>query len=225
MRFTDNVPCVGIPTAERSLLKRLAPPQCASRVARRIGRRFAVGRGVGSANPLLQQSLTMKISGIESSPLRGIACMVAGFALLTLNDAVLKWLTASYPTGQIVFMRSIFVMILVWLIALRFGGLRTLRVVNLRGQLVRAGTMTVATLLFVTSLRLMPLADAVAIAFSAPLFVTALAGPLLGEHVGWRRWVAVLVGFGGVLVMFRPTGETVRLVALLPLCVAFRQCI
>ena len=163
----------------------------------------------------------MKISGIESSPLRGIACMVAGFALLTLNDAVLKWLTASYPTGQIVFMRSIFVMILVWLIALRFGGLRTLRVVNLRGQLVRAVTMTVATLLFVTSLRLMPLADAVAIAFSAPLFVTALAGPLLGEHVGWRRWVAVLVGFGGVLVMFRPTGETVRLVALLPLCVAF----
>ncbi len=146
--------------------------------------------------------------------------MVAGFALLTLNDAVLKWLTASYPTGQIVFMRSIFVMILVGVIAWRFGGLQTLRVVNLRGQLVRAGTMTVATLLFVTSLRLMPLADAIAIAFAAPLFVTALARPLLGEHVGWRRWAAVLVGFGGVLVMFRPTGEAVRLVALLPLGVA-----
>ncbi len=146
--------------------------------------------------------------------------MVAGFALLTLNDAVLKWLTASYPTGQIVFMRSIFVMILVGIIAWRFGGVRTLRVVNLRGQLVRAGTMTVATLLFVTSLRLMPLADAIAIAFAAPLFVTVLAGPLLGEHVGWRRWAAVLVGFVGVLVMFRPTGEAVRLVALLPLCVA-----
>ena len=146
--------------------------------------------------------------------------MVAGFALLTLNDAVLKWLTASYPTGQIVFMRSIFVMILVGIIAWRFGGVRTLRVVNLRGQLVRAGTMTVATLLFVTSLRLMPLADAIVIAFSAPLFVTVLAGPLLGEHVGWRRWAAVVVGFVGVLVMFRPTGEAVRLVALLPLCVA-----
>ena len=146
--------------------------------------------------------------------------MVAGFALLTLNDAVLKWLTASYPTGQIVFMRSIFVMILVGIIAWRFGGVRTLRVVNLRGQLLRAGTMTVATLLFVTSLRLMPLADAIAIAFAAPLFVTVLAGPLLGEHVGWRRWAAVLVGFVGVLVMFRPTGEAVRLVALLPLCVA-----
>ena len=58
----------------------------------------------------------MKLTGIQSSPLRGIACMVAGFALLTLNDAVLKWLTASYPTGQIVFMRSIFVMILVGIV-------------------------------------------------------------------------------------------------------------
>lgn len=162
----------------------------------------------------------MKLTGVESSPLKGIAYMVVGFALLTLNDAVLKWLTASYPTGQIVFMRSIFVMILVGLIAWRYGGLRTLRVVNLRGQLVRAAAMTVATLLFVTSLRLMPLADAIAIAFATPLFVTALARPLLGEHVGWRRWAAVLVGFGGVLVMFRPTGDTVRLVALIPLGVA-----
>jgi drug/metabolite transporter (DMT)-like permease len=162
----------------------------------------------------------MNIPSTDASPLRGIACMVAGFALLTLNDAVLKWLTASYPTGEIVFMRSIFVMMLVAILAWRLGGLKTLRVVNLRGQLVRAGLMTTATLLFVTSLRLMPLADAVAIAFAAPLFITALARPLLGERVGWRRWVAVLVGFSGVLIMFRPTGETMRLVALIPLSVA-----
>lgn len=146
--------------------------------------------------------------------------MVAGFALLTLNDAVLKWLTVDYPTGQIVFMRSIFVMIIVALIAWRSGGVRALRVVNFSGQLTRAALMAVATLLFVTSLRLMPLADAIAIAFSAPLFITALAGPLLGERVGWRRWIAVLVGFGGILVMFRPTGETMRLISLLPLGVA-----
>lgn len=162
----------------------------------------------------------MNISSTDASPLRGIACMAAGFALLTLNDAVLKWLTASYPTGEIVFMRSIFVMMLVAILAWRLGGLKTLRVVNLRGQLIRAGLMTMATLLFVTSLRLMPLADAIAIAFAAPLFVTALARPLLGEHVGWRRWAAVLVGFGGVLIMFRPTGEAMRLVALIPLGVA-----
>ena len=112
-------------------------------------------------------------------------------------------------------------MILVALIAWRSGGWGTLRVVNLREQLARACLMALATFLFVTSLSLMPLADAVAIAFAAPLFVTALAGPLLGEHIGWRRWTAVLVGFGGILVMFRPTGETLRLVFLLPLGVAF----
>jgi drug/metabolite transporter (DMT)-like permease len=74
-----------------------------------------------------------------------------------------------------------------------------------------------AAFLFFTGLRYLPLADAFAIAFAAPLFITALSVPVLGEHVGIRRWAAVIVGFLGVLVVVQPGTETFRLEALLPL--------
>jgi drug/metabolite transporter (DMT)-like permease len=70
---------------------------------------------------------------------------------------------------------------------------------------------------YLVALTVMPLADVVSIAFAGPLFLTALAVPLLGEPVGWRRWSAVLVGFAGILVMFRPGSETLHWIALLPL--------
>src|SRR3546814_13571670 len=74
--------------------------------------------------------------------------------------------------------------------------------------------------LFVTSLSLLPIADAIAIGFAGPIFGTMLGALLLGERVGWRRWSAVTVGFLGILVMLRPTPETIRLVALVPLAAA-----
>ena len=70
---------------------------------------------------------------------------------------------------------------------------------------------------FVTGLSFLPLAEAIVLTFASPLFVTALAPPLLGETVGWRRWLAVLVGFVGVLIMIRPGGEAMRWFVLLPL--------
>ena len=70
---------------------------------------------------------------------------------------------------------------------------------------------------FVTALGVLPLAEAIALLFAAPLFATALAVLLLGERVGWRRWSAVLVGFAGVLVIIRPGSEAFVWVALLPL--------
>jgi drug/metabolite transporter (DMT)-like permease len=72
----------------------------------------------------------------------------------------------------------------------------------MRGVLVLATTFT-----FYAGLKYLPLADCIVIAFAAPIFVTALSGPLLGEKVGWRRWSAVGVGFGGVLVAVRPDGS------------------
>ena len=70
--------------------------------------------------------------------------------------------------------------------------------------------------LFIAGLIFLPLADCTALAFSGPLFVTALATPMLGEKVGWRRWSAVCVGFIGVLFMLRPTGGSLQWAALLP---------
>ena len=77
--------------------------------------------------------------------------------------------------------------------------------------------MVAGTFLFITGLRFLPLADAIAITFAGPLFLTALAGPLLGEIIGWRRWLAVAVGFVGVLIILQPTGNVVQWAALLPL--------
>jgi drug/metabolite transporter (DMT)-like permease len=69
---------------------------------------------------------------------------------------------------------------------------------------------------FVAGLGFLPLADNIAVTLAGPLFLTALAPSLLGERVGWRRWLAVGVGFAGIVLMFRPTGEVMRWAALLP---------
>ncbi len=80
--------------------------------------------------------------------------------------------------------------------------------------------MLVATTLFFASLRYLPLADAVAINFIAPLLVTALSIPMLKERVGIRRWMAIFVGFAGVLIIIRPGMGVMHWAAILPLCTA-----
>ncbi|NKB56869.1 MAG: EamA family transporter [Alphaproteobacteria bacterium] len=155
-----------------------------------------------------------------ASSVRGIACMVAGMALLTLNNAVTKGLTVGYPPGQIVVLRAAFVFLPIAFLVWRDGGLSVLRINNLAGQSVRAGFLVVSTFLMIMALRLLPLADVMAITFAGPLVITALAGPMLGEKVGWRRWGAVFVGFLGILIMLKPDPAVFQLAALLPLCVA-----
>ena len=157
-------------------------------------------------------------SGNSISPGRGIAFMLLGGALLTMNDAVLKWLTGDFPVGQIIFMRGLFVFLPVSLLVWRQGGLAVLRINSLRNQSLRAFFMVGSSFLFITGLGYLPLADAIAITFAGPLFITVLAPLLLGEHVGWRRWTAVLVGFLGVLVMIRPSGDVIQWAGLFPLC-------
>lgn len=147
--------------------------------------------------------------------------MVVGGLLLTINDAIQKWMTADFPTGQLLSMRALFMLGPIAFFVWHAGGLRALRVVNRRGQALRAGLVCISSFLFVSALSLMPLADAISITFAGPLFVTALAPLLLREHVGWRRWAAVLTGFAGVIVMVRPSGVgALQWVALLPLGVA-----
>ena len=154
---------------------------------------------------------------IVAAPLRGILCMLGGGLLLTVNDAVMKWLTADYPLGQVLFLRGAFVFLPIALLTWQAGGIAALRVRNVPGQAVRAAAMICSSFLFIGGLSLLPLADAIALSFAGPLFLTALATPMLGERVGWRRWSAVLIGFAGVLVMLRPTGEALYWAALLPL--------
>jgi drug/metabolite transporter (DMT)-like permease len=153
----------------------------------------------------------------SSAPGKAIMCMLLGSAFLISNDAVLKWMTGNYHVGQLLFCRGIFIGLPLAILIWRAGGLKSLRVVNPKDHAIRAILVIVGTFLFISSLKYLPIADAVAITFAGPLFVTALAPRLLGERVGWRRWMAVFAGFIGIVVIIRPGGGLIQWAALLPL--------
>lgn len=153
----------------------------------------------------------------SDAPGKAVALALIGGAVLTLNDAVIKTLVHSFPTGQVLCLRGLFVFLPILFFAWRAGGLHRLRINSLKGQSVRGVCVIASAFLFVTGLQFLPLADIIAITFAGPLFVTAMAPVMLGEHVGWRRWSAVLIGFVGVMFIVRPTGEAIQWAALLPL--------
>jgi drug/metabolite transporter (DMT)-like permease len=132
-------------------------------------------------------------------------------------DAAIKYLTADFGTWQIMFFRGFFSLIPIAVLVTRSGGLGTLRTRRPLSHVGRALVGIAAAFCFFYAYSLMPLADAYAIGFAGPLFMTALSVPVLGEKVGWRRWLAVLVGFTGVLVMLRPGQGVLSLEALVPL--------
>ncbi|MBU0723634.1 MAG: DMT family transporter [Alphaproteobacteria bacterium] len=158
-----------------------------------------------------------------SDSVKGILLMITGSAIITLNDTVTKFLANSgVPIGQLMFIRGCFAILLVALLMIRLFGRESLRVNDWRGQLARGFLFWLAAFIYNYALALLPLATAISLSFVAPLFVTALAVPMLGERVGWRRWTAVLVGFGGMLIMVRPDGSNIVLAyAMLPVIAAF----
>lgn len=138
-------------------------------------------------------------------PARAIAFMLASVFLFSVFNATAKWLAAGYDPFQIVFFRGLFGLLPVALLFVheRAGPSRLIsRRLDL--QLLRAGTALGANICFILAYRSMPLADAVAIAYAAPIFVTILSVPLLSERVGVHRWSAVAVGFLGVLLVAQP---------------------
>jgi drug/metabolite transporter (DMT)-like permease len=156
-----------------------------------------------------------------ATTLRGIAFMVFSVALFASMDAMIKRAAEDYPTGQIVFFRNALAFVPVLLFLARAGGLGSLRTTRLGGHLVRGLTGVASMFFFFLALGLLPLADAIALGMSGPIFLTALSVPLLGEKVGVRRWSAVIVGFIGVLVMVRPGSGVFDPAALTALAGAF----
>jgi drug/metabolite transporter (DMT)-like permease len=152
---------------------------------------------------------------------RGIFCILLAGLLLTSQDAVIKWMTGAYPTGEIMTVRGIiavlFTMALIW----QQGGLSILRVTSWRLQLLRALCVIGTTATFISAMRYLPLATAISVSFAGPLIITALAPRFLGEHVGWRRWSAVSVGFLGVIIIFRPGLGAMDWALMFPLSCAF----
>ena len=143
--------------------------------------------------------------------------MVAACAVVTLNDAAVKWLSTELPVGEIVCLRATVAFALGLVLIRREQGRVTFRVSSLRLQVLRGLLAAAGMFLFVTGLRYLPLADAVAILFAAPLFSFVLALLLLGERLNTGRAVAALAGFAGIVVMARPGTPHFTWVLLLPL--------
>jgi uncharacterized membrane protein len=143
--------------------------------------------------------------------------MLLAVVLYGFMDALIKIAAGRYPVIEIVFFRSLFALLPLALLVMRGGGWRSLATRQPRLQALRAVVGFTSLVCFFDAFALLPLADVVAIGFAAPMFITALSVPLLGEQVGWRRWTAVLVGFLGVLIMVRPGSGLVELGALVAL--------
>jgi len=158
--------------------------------------------------------------GGHPSAAKGIGLMVAGCAFLVISDAFSKWLSQTYSVGQIMSLRNVFVLIPILIVVWRKDSFRDLRVKSWKAQGTRASLHALSALCYVTSVSLLPLADVHAIGFAGPIFIAALSPLMLGEHVGWHRWTAILVGFGGILIMLRPTGAGFDYLGLVPLTAA-----
>jgi len=159
-------------------------------------------------------------SPAASNTIRGIGSMILGGGALTVSDAVTKWLTASLPVGEILFVRALVVAVLIFAIVSRGGSLDGIRVSRWRNIGARSVLAVCSTFLIVSSLARLPLNEVIAILFVGPLFVAVLAPLLLGERVSLQRWLAVLVGFTGMLIMVRPGSDAFQLAALLPVAAA-----
>ncbi|QKV20516.1 DMT family transporter [Oricola thermophila] len=157
----------------------------------------------------------------EPRPLAGIALMCAGVASLCISDAIAKELTAGYAVMQVLFMRNLLALPVAVAIAWKLGGRAALRSHKPMAHMVRGFIWIGAALLFLTGLRYLELAEATALAFAAPVFITALSALVLKETVGWRRWTAVLVGFAGVLIVVRPGSAAFQAASLFPVATAF----
>lgn len=153
----------------------------------------------------------------ERSAAVGISCALGATVFFSLNDLSIKFLSGDYPLHQIVFVRATIALAVTLIVFMPLdGGWSALKTRRPLIHVLRGICVVVANSAFFASIAAMPLADASAIFFVAPLFITGLSVIFLGEKVGFRRWVAVIVGLIGVIVIVRPTGAGFSFIALLP---------
>jgi len=134
-----------------------------------------------------------------------VGLMLLGTLLFSLNDVLGKWLVGTYSPAQILFIRSIAVILILAPLMAREGLGTAVRLERPGLQVTRAVFSTVDVFCFYTAVIYLPLAEVMAFYLAAPIFVAAMSPFLLGERVGWRRWSAILAGFIGVLIALGPS--------------------
>ncbi|CAO3362055.1 DMT family transporter [Azospirillum palustre] len=162
-----------------------------------------------------------------TEPMRAILLVVLGVACLSCSDATAKYLGRTLPPAEIAWMRYVVFTALVMPLALRGGSprhkdrLSVLKTTRPGLQVVRGLGMLGSALFFIMAMQHLPLAEAAAISFVSPVFVTVLSILLLAEKVGVRRWAALLVGLAGVIIVIRPGADGFQPASLLPILTAF----
>src|SRR5260221_7019162 len=166
-----------------------------------------------------QMSLLAKISTAadeRSARLAGIGLMLLSIFMFSFGDALGKFMVATYSVGQLLWLRACAALIvllpMIWRHRAAFTQLERPWL-----QLLRVTLSTLDVAAFFLATVYLPLADVITYYLASPIFVTALSPLVLREHVGWRRWSAVLIGFCGVLIALRLSPQTVSWPALIAL--------
>lgn len=146
-----------------------------------------------------------------------VLLMLGGDFMFALNDAMGKWLVASFSVGQVVLIRSIGAFIVLGPMIARKDAGSLFRVERPLLQVLRVLFVTADTMFFYAAVIYLPLADVMTFYMAGPIYVAALSHLLLGEKVGWRRWLAILIGFGGVVIALRPSSASLSLASLFAL--------
>jgi len=156
-----------------------------------------------------------------STPMIGALCAVGASAAFTLNDMSVKVLSGGYPLHQVILIRSTLGLLILLVAVVPFaGGMAAIKTRRPGMHMIRGGFVLFANMMFFLALAAMPIADATAIFFVSPLLIGVYSVIFLGETVGPRRWIAILAGLVGAVVMIRPGTEAFTPVALLPLLAA-----
>ncbi|WP_296747381.1 DMT family transporter [Mesorhizobium sp.] len=158
----------------------------------------------------MAQSLARNFT-IRNVLLAGILLMLAGDFMFALNDAMGKWLVTSFSVGQVVLIRSIGAFIVLGPMIVNQGAGKLFQIERPVLQFLRVVATTLDTGLFYAAVVYLPLADVMSFYMAGPIYVAALSHLLLGEKVGWRRWLAILVGFCGVLIILKPSSAAFSL--------------
>jgi drug/metabolite transporter (DMT)-like permease len=151
----------------------------------------------------------------RNATLNGIAMMLIGILMFSLNDVMGKWLVATYSVGQVLLLRSAAGLALLLPFVFKQGVMRTLRPERPGLQLLRVLFGSGEVALFYLAVSYLPLADTMTIWLAAPIWVVVLAAVLLGERVDAARWLAAAAGFIGVAIALNPTSASLSMPALI----------
>jgi len=161
--------------------------------------------------------MTVVVPSRPQDAMAGIGLTALSFFVFSGANVAAKWVMTDFPVGETLFVRSA-VTLLLLAPFLRWRDFAIMRAVGHPGlHLLRMGGSVVDSSSYYWAISALPLADVSAIYLASPIYVTGMSALFLGERVGWRRWLAVLVGFTGVVIALRPSGATLSVHALVAL--------